>query len=153
MVVEVGGGSTELLLVAQGNVIAAYTFRIGSLRLRKALESDNAPAAKIQQVMASQIQRMVDEVREQITGDESVEMIALGGDVRFAAAQLLQDWHPDQLTRLPVTARAEFTSKLIAMSDDRIVHRHHLSFPEAETVGPALLSYVMLARRCTWTTC
>ena len=146
VVVEIGGGSTELLLVANGNVIAAYTFRIGSLRLRKALEAYNAPAAKIQHVMASQIQRMVDEVREQVAGDGPVEMIALGGDMRFAAAQLLQDWRPDQLTRLPVAALADFTSKLITLSDDRIVHRHHLSFPEAETVGPALLSYVMLAR-------
>ncbi len=146
IVVEVGGGSTELLLVANGNVISAHTFRIGSLRLRKALESYNAPAAKVQQVMASRIQRMVDEVREQVVGDEPVEMIALGGDVRFAAAQLLQDWHQDQLTRLPVAALADFTSRLITLSDDRIVHRYHLSFPEAETVGPALLSYVMLAR-------
>jgi exopolyphosphatase/guanosine-5'-triphosphate,3'-diphosphate pyrophosphatase len=146
VVVEVGGGSTELLLVTQGNVVAAYTFRIGSLRLRKALEAYNAPAAKVQHVMASQIQRMVDEVREQVAGDGPVEMIALGGDMRFAAAQLLQDWRPDQLTRLPVTALADFTSKLLTLSDDRIVHRHHLSFPEAETVGPALLSYVMLAR-------
>lgn len=146
VVVEVGGGSTELLLVTDGNVLAAYTYRLGSLRLRKALESYNAPAAKIHHVMSSQIQRMVDEVREQVASDKPIEMIALGGDVRFAAAQLLQDWHPEQLTRLPLTELAEFTSRLIAMSDDRIVHRHHLSFPEAETVGPALLSYVMLAR-------
>ncbi len=146
VVVEIGGGSTELLLVSHGNVVAAYTFRIGSLRLRKVLEAYDAPAAKVQHVMASQIQRMVDEVREQVGGDGPVEMIALGGDVRFAAAQLLQDWRPDQLTRLPVNALADFTAKLITLSDDRIVHRHHLSFPEAETVGPALLSYVMLAR-------
>jgi exopolyphosphatase/guanosine-5'-triphosphate,3'-diphosphate pyrophosphatase len=146
MVVEVGGGSTEMLLVTNGNVVSAHTFRIGSLRLRQALEGFNAPAAKIQRVMASQIQRMVDEVREQVSGSGPLEMIALGGDVRFAAAQLVPDWHPEQLTRLPVAALEDFTSHLITMSDDRLVHRHHLSFPEAETVGPALLSYVMFAR-------
>ena len=91
--------------------------RFGSARCGcgKALEAYNAPAAKIQRVMASQIQRMVDEVREQVVGDGPLEMIALGGDVRFAAAQLLQDWHPDQLTRLPVAALEDFTSQLIAL--------------------------------------
>jgi exopolyphosphatase/guanosine-5'-triphosphate,3'-diphosphate pyrophosphatase len=146
VVMEVGGGSTEMLLVHQGNVISAHTFRMGSLRLRKALEGYNAPAAKVQRLMASQIQRMVDEVRRLVSEEGRVEMIALGGDVRFAAAQLLPDWQPEQLTRLPVPALADFTSHLITLSDDRIVHRHHLSFPEAETVGAALLSYVMLAR-------
>jgi exopolyphosphatase/guanosine-5'-triphosphate,3'-diphosphate pyrophosphatase len=146
MVVEVGGGSTELLLVANGNVVSAHTFRIGSLRLRQALEGYHAPAVKIQGVMASQIQRMVDEVREQVLGTGTLEMIALGGDMRFAAAQLVADWRPEELTRVPVAALEDFTSRLIAMSDDRIVHRYHLSFPEAETVGPALLTYVMFAR-------
>ena len=147
VVVEVGGGSTELLLVDQWqrhrSLHVSDRFAASATRRWKAYD---APAAKIQHVMASQIQRMVDEVREQVAGDGPVEMIALGGDVRFAAAQLLPDWRPDQLTRLPVTALADFTSKLITLSDDRIVHRHHLSFPEAETVGPALFSYVMLAR-------
>ncbi|MCU0960305.1 MAG: exopolyphosphatase [Pirellulaceae bacterium] len=146
VVMEVGGGSTEMLLVHQGNVISAHTFRMGSLRLRKALEGYNAPAAKVQRLMASQIQRMVDEVRRLVSDEGRVELIALGGDVRFAAAQLLPDWQPEQLSRLPVAALADFTSHLITLSDDRIVHRHHLSFPEAETVGAALLSYVMLAR-------
>lgn len=146
IVIEVGGGSTELLLVQDANVVFAHTFRMGSLRLRKALEAYNATATKTQKIMASQIQRMVDEVRERVSGGGPVDVIALGGDMRFAAAQLIPDWRPDQLTRIPVAALEDFTSRLVNLSDDRIVHRYHLSLPEAETVGPALLTYVLLAR-------
>ncbi len=146
IVTEVGGGSTELLLVNHGNVLFADTFRLGSLRLRKSLEGYHAPSEKVRRIMENQIQRMVDEVRERIPDDGKVNMIGLGGDMRFAAGQLLPDWAPDQLTQIPVAALEEFTSHLITLSDDRIVQRYHLSFPEAETVGPALLTYVMLGR-------
>jgi exopolyphosphatase/guanosine-5'-triphosphate,3'-diphosphate pyrophosphatase len=146
IVTEVGGGSTELLLVHQGNVLLADTFRLGSLRLRKSLEGYHAPADKLQKIMENQIQRMVDEMRERVPGAEEVHMVGLGGDMRFAADQLIPDWQPDQLTALPVAALEELTAHLIRLSEDRIVNRYHLSFPEAETVGPALLTYVMLAR-------
>ncbi len=146
IVTEVGGGSTELLLVDHGNVMFADTFRLGSLRLRKSLEGYHAPPDKVRRIMESQIQRMVDEVRERVESDGPINMIGLGGDMRFAAGQLLPDWLADQMTQIPVAALEEFTSHLIGLSDDRIVHRYHLSFPEAETVGPALLTYVRLAR-------
>ncbi len=146
IVTEVGGGSTELLLVHNGNVLLADTFRLGSLRLRKSLEGYNASPDKIRRIMENQIQRMVDEVRESVPGHGEMNMIGLGSDLRFAASRLLPDWQPGQLTRIPVTALEELTTHLIGLSDDRIVSRYHLSFPEAETVGPALLTYVLLAR-------
>ena len=39
VVVEVGGGSTEMLVVRNGDVIFSHTYRLGSLRLRQTLES------------------------------------------------------------------------------------------------------------------
>lgn len=146
IVTEVGGGSTELLLVHHDNVLMAETFRLGSLRLRKSLEDYHGAPDKVRKIMENQIQRVVDEVRERVPGDEPVNMIGLGGDMRFAAGQLLPDWQPNRLTRIPVSALKDFTNHLIELSDDRIVNRYHLSFPEAATVGPALLTYVMLAR-------
>jgi len=146
IVTEVGGGSTELLLVHDGNVLLADTYRLGSLRLRKSLEGYSASPEKVRRIMENQIQRMVEEVRQNVPAEGEVNMIGLGGDMRFAAGHLLPDWQPGQLTRIPVAALDEFTTHLIGLSDDRIVNRYHLSFPEAETVGPALLTYVMLAQ-------
>lgn len=146
IVTEVGGGSTELLLVHDGNVLMADTFRLGSLRLRKSLEGYHTSPDKMRRIMENQIQRVVDEVRDSVPGDGDVNMIGLGGDMRFAAGQLLPEWQPNQLTRIPVASLEDFTNHLIGLSDDRIVNRYHLSFPDAATVGPALLAYVMLAR-------
>jgi exopolyphosphatase/guanosine-5'-triphosphate,3'-diphosphate pyrophosphatase len=146
VVVEVGGGSTEMLVVQGGNVLFARTFRLGTLRLRRTLEAYSAPSGKVRQIMESQIRRAVDEMTEMVGPHGPVQLIALGSDMRFAARHLLPEWEPDELTRVPVDALEPFMAEIVSLSDDQLVHRHHLSFPEAETVGPALLTYVLLAR-------
>jgi exopolyphosphatase/guanosine-5'-triphosphate,3'-diphosphate pyrophosphatase len=73
-------------------------------------------------------------------------MIALGGDLRYAASQILPKWNADRLARLKLSSLENFTDKIINVSVDRLVKTHHLSFPDAETLGPALLANVMLAK-------
>src|SRR5690606_12289259 len=77
---------------------------------------------------------------------EAVELVAMGGDVRFAAAELIPDWTPDSLARLNLAGLERFTDRMLNLTDDEIVQKYHLSFPAAETVGAALLAYVKIAR-------
>ncbi len=147
LVVEVGGGSTELLMIRSGDVVYSHTYRLGSLRLRKQLESFRTPAIKIRNIMENQIARTVEQIVETLPADEpSLEMIALGGDVRFAAAELLPDWNPQSFARIQVADLEALTDELLVMSDDDIVQKYHLSFPAAETVGAALLGYLKIAK-------
>lgn len=146
VVVEVGGGSTEVLVVQSGNVLFSQTYRLGSLRLLETLEKFDAPPTKQRVIMESQILRIVAQIREQVSQDTPLEMIAIGGDVRFAAANLIDDWDSANLAYLSVERLNEFTRKMLSMSDDEIVQKYGISFQDAETVAPALLSYVLIAR-------
>jgi exopolyphosphatase/guanosine-5'-triphosphate,3'-diphosphate pyrophosphatase len=78
--------------------------------------------------------------------DTPVEMIALGGDVRFAVANLLEEWDQETLAVLSTEQLEVFTKRVISLSEDEVVQRFGVSFQDAETVGSALLSYVLLAR-------
>ncbi len=146
LVMEVGGGSTELLLVKNGNVVFAHTYRLGSLRLYKTLESLRAPVNKLRDIMEQQIDKTVAQIQERLPDDGPVQLIALGGDVRFAVNQMQPDWDRTQKAGLPVAALEQFTERLLKLSPDKIEHRYHVTYPEAETVGPALLTYVHMAR-------
>ena len=146
MIVEVGGGSTEVLLIDHGDVAFAHTFRLGSLRLRKTLEAFHAPVGKVRAIMESQIARIVDQVRKHVPADHSLIMIALGGDIRFATAELLPSWDGHSLATVPVAELRKLTEKTVAQSVDEILHKFHLAVPDAEALGPALLTYVRLAR-------
>jgi exopolyphosphatase/guanosine-5'-triphosphate,3'-diphosphate pyrophosphatase len=146
LIVEVGGGNTELLLLDRGDVVYAHTSRLGSLRLRETLEHYRAPKLKTRNIIESQVQRTIEQIRQHVDEQRPLEMVALGGDVRYAASQLLPDWNVEQPGRLALTALERFTDKTLNMSEEERVKKYHLSFPDSETLGPALLACVQLAR-------
>jgi len=147
VVIEAGGGNTEMLVIRNSNVLYSHSYRLGSLRLRETLEALNAPVGKVRDLMSSQIDRTVQQIREHVGQEGSIEMIALGGDVRFATSQIIPGWNPKRLARVPVAALEVFTNEVFDMSEDELVGRYPLSFPDADTLGPALLTYVQLARK------
>jgi exopolyphosphatase / guanosine-5'-triphosphate,3'-diphosphate pyrophosphatase len=146
IVIEVGGGSTELLLVRGDNVLRSDTYRLGSLRLAEALSNWGAPAAKRRQLMESQIQRTIGRIRSQVRADMKVEMIALGGDIRFAAKSILTQWDPEELAQVPVEALETLARQCVMRTDDELVQEFGVNYVEASTLGPALLTYAMVAR-------
>ncbi len=146
LVIEIGGGSTELLVVKSGDVVYSHTYRLGSLRLRETLEALRAPTLKVRNIRETHIHRTVAEIAEHISRDGAIELIARGGDVRFAVRQLQPEWDGRSLARLPLKALEDFTNRILGQSEDKLVRRFRLSYPEAETLGPALLAYVLLAR-------
>lgn len=146
IITEVGGGSTELLVVQNGEVVYSHTYRLGSLRLRETLEAFRAPRFKVRKIMEGQIERTVEQIVQHMPQEGPIELVALGGDVRYTASQLLPGGRIHRLSRLPLAPLETFTDKVLELTVDDLVRKHHLTFPEAETLGPALLAYVQLAR-------
>ncbi len=83
--------------------------------------------------MESQIQRVVEQICEHVTSDTSLQVIGIGGDVRFAANHLLSGWHSGELGELSVDGLNDFARQMLRMSDDEIVQRYGVSFQDAET--------------------
>jgi exopolyphosphatase/guanosine-5'-triphosphate,3'-diphosphate pyrophosphatase len=145
LVVEIGSGSTELLMLKGENVEFSRSYRLGSLRLRKMLETYRAPATISGAIINGQIRRTVEQIRRDIPHDGPAELVALGGDVRFAATQILG---PDDapVKTLRVADLEQLARRLLETSVDELVQRYPLTFQDAESVGPALLANVELAR-------
>jgi exopolyphosphatase/guanosine-5'-triphosphate,3'-diphosphate pyrophosphatase len=146
IVIEVGGGSTEVLAVQRGRVAASHSYRLGAFRMREMYEGRGAAVTHVFEAIENQIQQTVKRIRDETAGRGRINLVILGGDARFAASQLLPEWNKNHLSRIPLSSLSHFTSKILAYSIDELVHRYHLSYPGAETLGPALLTYVDLAR-------
>jgi exopolyphosphatase/guanosine-5'-triphosphate,3'-diphosphate pyrophosphatase len=146
LITEVGGGSTEILLVKKGSVAYSHTYRMGSLRLRRMIEDYRAPMFKVRSIMENQIQRTIQQIHLNLKLSGPVKLIAIGGDIRFAVSQLIPDWDREQVVRIPLQSIEEFTDEILTLSEGEIVRKFHLNFPNVETLGPALLTYVMLAK-------
>ncbi|MFH0879987.1 MAG: Ppx/GppA phosphatase family protein [Lentisphaerota bacterium] len=146
LVVDAGGGSTELLLVQNGFVSFADSYRLGSLRMRESLEAQRVPSEKVRALLNQHIQRTLEQIKRNVPACKPAIMIAMSGDSRFAASHLCPKWRESVTAQVELKAFASFTDKLIPLSVEKIVSKYQMTYPEAETVGPALLIYVQLAK-------
>ena len=117
------------------------------MRLRETLEALRAPTLKVRNIMETHIHRTVAEIAEHVSRDGPIELIAMGGDVRFAVRQLAARMGRPQ----PGPAAAEGSGRLHEQNPGPVrgpasSANIGSSYPEAETLGPALLAYVLLAK-------
>lgn len=146
LIMEVGGGSTELLLMNQTRVAFSQGSRLGSLRLREILKASNAPAARLRKLMDNHIERALEQSLANLDFPKDALFVALGGDMRFAAQQLGGPWDEAALRDLPLKALEPFVEKVAQKSVEELVSKFHITFPEAECLAPALLAYLHVAK-------
>lgn len=146
MIVEVGGGSTELMLLQKGMMTYSGVYRLGSQRMTEMLDAYRAPATRVQSVMASHIQQTMDQIAQSVPLEgEQVNLVVMGGDARFVVSQLNPDWRRDGLARLKTKDLVAFANEVYALSVDELVQRFHLTYLDAELLGPALMTLSKLA--------
>jgi len=146
VVAEVGGGSTEALLFRGGQAGTSHTYRLGSLRLRQALDAYRAPPSRLTSIMNRHVDRDVEQMRRDGVLPRGAALLALGGEARLVTTICIPDWDRRDIARVKVSDLARVTDEVIRASADDIVRRYHVSYPEAETFGPALLIYLRMAQ-------
>ncbi len=147
IVVEIGSGSTEILVVRKGNVLFSNSYRLGSLRLIEQLDKLRTPGGKIRSIMDTQIRRFIEAIYDHVQSESKVEIVGIGGDIRFAMSVLCREDDTQAMVNLPLSSISRLADEILEKSNEEIVHQYNISFPDAETVGPALLCYVRLAER------
>ncbi|MBW7907646.1 MAG: HD domain-containing protein [Kiritimatiellae bacterium] len=146
LVVEVGGGDTELLLVQEGSITYSNTFRLGTLRIRETLGTQNTSPQRALGTLQKQIQITVDQIHRSIPMGRMPHLVALSGEARFAASQLAPDWRQTKLARIDPKAFATFARKVAGQSPDGLVRTYRMNYPDAEALGAALLAFAQFAR-------
>jgi exopolyphosphatase/guanosine-5'-triphosphate,3'-diphosphate pyrophosphatase len=66
LVIEVGGGDTELLLIQDGYVTYSNTFRLGTLRMRETLGTQHTSPQRALATLLKQIQLSADQIRRSV---------------------------------------------------------------------------------------
>jgi exopolyphosphatase/guanosine-5'-triphosphate,3'-diphosphate pyrophosphatase len=150
LVIEVGGGSTDISLLNAGQPMHFGTFSLGSVRLRQALHGVKGEWKQRLKLLDRQIKNTIDTIGNSIPFGEAQELIALGGDIRFAAREIAGSQPQSNGNNFWVLERKsfqKFTTEISRFDTDEIVRRYRLSYPQAETVVPALLAYRNIAER------
>lgn len=146
LVVEIGGGNTEVLLVEGKDVLFSHNYRFGARRLREMLEKYELVDARLRRLLERQVEVIVQQVRQNVALEHVPHLIVLGGEARHAADAILGEWGDRPLARIPVAKLGRLVEGVLELSIEEIVQRHRLLFAEAETLGPTLLAYHQMAR-------
>jgi exopolyphosphatase/guanosine-5'-triphosphate,3'-diphosphate pyrophosphatase len=141
LLVEVGGGSGDLSFLRRGQPIHSGTYALGSIRMRQSLASWHGSHEQRTRLLRRHIHNVVEDIRREMPLREARHMIALGGDVRFAAAQLRGDDPAEGASRIPRDAFVVFCDEISALDVEALVDVYRLPLADAETLVPALVAY------------
>jgi len=146
LIVEVGGGSTELTLLRDGAITASQTLPLGSLRLREIVPDSAGSPTEVLRLRRRHVRQAVSRVANAIPLEQVDLMVAVGSEVRTVVDLQL----PDRPTGPRVIAASELTAfvkDVRGKSPDRIARKLGMPWPKAEAFVPALLVYDYLLRR------
>jgi exopolyphosphatase/guanosine-5'-triphosphate,3'-diphosphate pyrophosphatase len=146
LLVEVGGGSTDVALISGGELQQSGTFALGSIRIRAGVSAESAKHEQQVRLLKRQIAGFMPNIRREIDIKDAANFIALGGDVRFAARILSGSAKPKGLSFIPRDKFVEFTDSTSRLTLDALVQQYSISYLDAETLVPALLITLQLLK-------
>ncbi|MGE0449379.1 MAG: HD domain-containing protein [Vicinamibacterales bacterium] len=141
LLAEVGGGSTSLTLLRHGQPLRSGLYALGGVRLRQRLDLPRHGHELQLALLKRAIANVVDEIRLEIPLKRVTHVVAVGGDVRRAAAHILDQPAEGGPREIPREAFLAFCDEVEPLEDEALVSRFRLPGAEAETLVPSLLVY------------
>jgi exopolyphosphatase/guanosine-5'-triphosphate,3'-diphosphate pyrophosphatase len=141
LLVEVGGGSAEMSFLRKGEPIHSGTYALGAIRMRQNLAAWHGSHEQRVRLFRRHVQNIVEDIRREMPLREARQLVALGGDARFAALQLAGDVADEPVRSIDRDRFLAFCEETAALDDDQLIEKYHLPLVEVETLVPALLVY------------
>jgi len=129
LIMEMGGGSTDVLTLRKGSVANSEVFKAGSYRIRRAIEDYNIPESRIKQVMRGHVDRAAGGIHMGIGDISNPFLVVLGGDARFAASIIMPEWDKKEIVKIGVVDVEKLVNDIIKLQPDDIVKKYHMSYP------------------------
>lgn len=146
LVVEVGGGSTVLNLLDHGEITAWQSLPTGSVRMQEVLSTTTERADQAARLIEHQITSAVSAFRSLLPLKSVQTFIAVGGDARWAAAQVGTPLAADHIEAVSAEALSELLDRCRLQTADELARACKISYTDAETITPALLVYQVLLK-------
>ncbi len=141
LIAEVGGGSTLLTVLEEGEIANSQSLRLGSIRLREMLSTSEEPPERSAELLRHHIAKVITSAQGSLPLKDVQSFVAVGGDARFAARQIGKPTPSAHLYTIDVTEFDRLVNRCERHSAEEMGKRHGLPFAEAETLIPALLVY------------
>jgi len=147
LVADVGGGSTLLIILEEGEIANSMGLRLGSIRLQEMFLTGEELPERSAEFLGHHIAKAVAAAEGSVPLDDIQSFIAVGGDVRFAAQKIGEPTESDDLDSVDGAKFKQLVADCRRLSVEESARKHGLPIVDAETLTPALLIYQALLER------
>jgi exopolyphosphatase / guanosine-5'-triphosphate,3'-diphosphate pyrophosphatase len=139
LIADVGGGSTLLTLLENGEIDTSQSLRLGSIRLQEMFSTSEESPQRSADLLRQHISTALDNLQMPVALAEINTFVAVGGDARFAAREIGRPTESADLAIVQTADFDDFVDRCERCTPEELSKRHGLPFAEAETLNPALL--------------
>lgn len=140
IIMDVGGGSTEIMLLQKGKMVAAHSFRMGTVIIEQQIKAVMGSAKDMRRFLAEYIRTTSETLNKELRLDRVHQLIATSNDARLVARAI----GTNVTDLLSVISRENFISFVSQVTDysiEECVQQFKISYNEAESLTPGLLAY------------
>jgi len=140
VILEVGGGSTEMMLIRKGKMAGAHSLKLGTTRIEQQIHLLTSSIGDIQRYIEEFIRNTKGSLDSELNLAEVQQFIAVGSDaslVAINAGKPITTW----LWSVERGAFDKFVDEIQQYSAEECVARFKISYNEALTMHVSLLIY------------
>jgi exopolyphosphatase/guanosine-5'-triphosphate,3'-diphosphate pyrophosphatase len=147
MLVDIGGGSTEVTLVSDGNIISTESYRMGAVRLLQLLEGKNHSERHFHQLVLEYVGATQKRLRKEI-GKRHVDLcVGTGGNIETLGYMRREVLGKDKDSVISREELDELVKRLSSISYEERVQGFGLRPDRADVIVPASIILQNIVRQ------
>jgi exopolyphosphatase/guanosine-5'-triphosphate,3'-diphosphate pyrophosphatase len=147
LLVDVGGGSVEVVLIDKGQVTSADSYRLGTVRMLQALRANENGGESFVDLMQKHLKSLQRRITDRFESSRIDRYIAVGGNIESLADLLNGRRETRRKDGIEVCSLEELNDEVMSLARMSVVDRMEkrgLKPDRADTILPAGLVYVRL---------
>jgi len=147
-----GSGQTIGLRIQQGQVTLAQSFHVGALRTHELLVADGGTGDRLRNLLRAHGDELVEQLMQASPLEQVSMLVVMGSGARFAAEEAAISEAKNEASANPWVTKVspakimELADELAPVPVERLVRKMRMTFQDAETVAPALMSMAQVLR-------
>jgi exopolyphosphatase/guanosine-5'-triphosphate,3'-diphosphate pyrophosphatase len=146
MIIEIGGGSTEIMLLRRGKMVAAHSLRIGTILIDHESRRAMGSARSRERYLNENIRTTAEFLNAEMDLSYVRTFVVAGSDIRFVAARLGEELNGDCWT-INRDVFIQFVETIRGYSVEDCAQKLHIPYPDAEGFIPGNLVYKLFLER------
>ena len=141
LILEVGGGSTEIMLLRRGRMAGAHSLRIGTVRIDEQVRGAGVTQVYLRQFLEDNVRTSCDHLDAELPLESVKTFIVIGSDARLAASRLAASQAAASSDDYAIIERSDFIAfadEVAGLSPEDCVAKLRVPWSDAEGIGYSL---------------